>query len=152
MSSQNETPHLTIGQVADRTGLATSAIRFYEEKGLVRADRTAAGHRTFHRSTIRRLSFVLIAQQLGYSLDEIARQLDTLPADAAPTAADWQRLSVHFATDLDDRITRLGRLREKLADCIGCGCLSLEACHLYNADDRAAANGIGPRYLLGDSP
>jgi len=143
---------LTIGEVAERTGLATSAIRFYEDKGLVRPQRTPAGHRLFHRSTIRRLSFVLIAQQLGYRLDEIKLQLDALPAEAAPTVGDWERLSVNFAADLDDRIQRLGVLRERLTGCIGCGCLSLEVCHLYNADDRAAAHGAGPRYLLGDTP
>jgi len=143
---------LTIGQIADRTGLATSAIRFYEEKDLVRPTRASSGHRMFHRSAIRRLSFILVAQQLGYPLAEIKQQLDTLPADDAPTGADWERLSVNFATDLDERIRRLQELRERLAGCIGCGCLSLEVCHLYNAEDRAATKGTGPRYLLGDRP
>jgi len=143
---------LTIGQVAERTGLATSAIRFYEEKGLVRPSRTPSGHRVFHRSAIRRLSFILVAQQLGYPLTEIKHQLDTLPADDAPSGADWQRLSANFADDLDQRIERLQELRGRLAGCIGCGCLSLDVCHLYNADDRAAQNGSGPRYLLGDRP
>lgn len=143
---------LTIGAVAERTGLAPSAIRFYEEKGLVRAARAASGHRQFDRATIRRLSFILIAQQLGYRLDEIKAQLDTLPGDAAPTVADWERLSVHFADDLDERIRRLTELRERLTGCIGCGCLSLEVCRLYNPDDAAARHGTGPRYLMGDRP
>ena len=143
---------LSIGAIAERTGIATSAIRFYEEKGLVRPERTDAGHRVFHRSVIRRLSFVLVAQQLGYRLDEIKQQLDTLPADAAPTGADWERLGASFAVDLDDRIRRLGELRERLAGCIGCGCLSLDVCRLYNPDDDAAQHGAGPRYLLGDRP
>lgn len=147
-----ESDLLTIGAIAERTGLATSAIRFYEEKGIVRPERSPSGHRRFHRSVIRRLSFVLIAQQLGYRLDEIKDQLDTLPDDAAPTVADWERLSNHFAADLDDRIRRLGELRERLTGCIGCGCLSLEVCRLFNPDDSAAARGTGPRYLLGDRP
>jgi MerR family redox-sensitive transcriptional activator SoxR len=143
---------LTIGEVATRTGLATSAVRFYEDKGLVSPQRSTNGHRAFHRSAIRRLSFILVAQQLGYRLDEIRRQLDTLPTNEAPTAHDWQRLNAQFAVDLDDRIQRLGDLRERLAGCIGCGCLSLDVCHLYNAEDQAAAFGTGPRYLLGDQP
>lgn len=143
---------LSIGAVAERTGLATSAIRFYEEKGLVRPERSRAGHRLFHRSAIRRLSFILVAQQLGYRLDEIKRQLDTLPDDAAPTAEDWTRLSASFAVDLDDRIRRLTELRERLGGCIGCGCLSLDVCRLYNPADAAAERGTGPRYLLGDRP
>jgi MerR family redox-sensitive transcriptional activator SoxR len=143
---------LTIGAVAERTGLAPSAIRFYEEKGLVRAARAASGHRQFDRATIRRLSFVLIAQQLGYRLEEIKDQLDTLPADTAPTADDWERLSIHFADDLDERIRRLTELRERLTGCIGCGCLSLDVCRLYNPDDAAARHGAGPRYLMGDRP
>ena len=147
-----ESDLLTIGAISQRTGLATSAIRFYEEKGIVRPARSPSGHRRFHRSVIRRLSFVIVAQQLGYRLDEITDQLDTLPTDAAPTVADWERLSRNFAADLDDRIRRLGELRERLAGCIGCGCLSLEVCHLYNPDDAAATRGTGPRYLLGDRP
>ena len=141
---------LSIGVVADRTGLATSAIRFYEEQGLVRAERNSAGHRRFRRSAIRRLSFILIAQKLGYRLDEIKAQLDWLPMDAAPTDAQWEELARRFRTELDDRIAGLQVLRDKLDGCIGCGCLSLDRCQLYNAEDRVAINGTGPRFLLGD--
>ena len=139
---------LPIGDVAARTGLATSAIRFYEEQGLVRAERNAAGHRRFRRSAIRRLSFVLIAQKLGYRLDEIKAQLDWLPLDAAPTDAQWEELARRFRTELDQRIGGLQLLRDKLDGCIGCGCLSLDRCQLYNADDHLAATGTGPRFLL----
>ena len=145
-------PLLAIGEVAARTGLAVSAIRFYEDTGLVRSVRTTAGHRRFRRSAIRRLSFVLIAQRLGYRLAEIRDQLDTLPADAAPTAEDWERLGRRFGTELDARIAGLQALRDKLDGCIGCGCLSLTQCELYNIDDRAAMLGPGPRWLLGDDP
>lgn len=143
---------LPIGRVAERTGLAVSAIRFYEEVGLVHAQRNAAGHRRFSRSAIRRLSFILIAQRLGYRLDEIKEQLDTLPAEAAPSEADWQQLARRFGAELDERIAGLTQLRQKLDGCIGCGCLSLERCALYNTDDVAVGFGAGPRYLLGDSP
>lgn len=143
---------LSIGQVAERTGLAVSAIRFYEEVGLVHPKRSPAGHRKFNRSTIRRLSFVLIAQRLGYQLDEIKTQLDTLPADAAPSETDWARLSVSFGVELDNRIAALTDLRDKLSGCIGCGCLSLERCTLYNRGDAAQKLGPGPRWLLGDTP
>ena len=141
---------LPIGAVAERTGLATSAIRFYEEQGLVHAERNAAGHRRFRRSAIRRLSFILIAQKLGYRLDEIRAQLEWLPADAAPTDSQWEELARRFRTELDERITGLQLLRDKLEGCIGCGCLSLDRCQLYNAEDRVAVNGTGPRFLLGD--
>ncbi|MEM7285443.1 MAG: redox-sensitive transcriptional activator SoxR [Actinomycetota bacterium] len=141
---------LSIGVVAERTGLATSAIRFYEEQGLVAAERNSAGHRRFRRSSIRRLSFILIAQKLGYRLDEIKAQLDWLPMNAAPTDRQWEELARRFRTELDDRIVGLQLLRDKLDGCIGCGCLSLDRCQLYNAEDRVAINGTGPRFLLGD--
>ena len=139
---------LAIGPVAERTGLAPSAIRFYEDVGLVHAERNAAGHRRFRRASIRRLSFVLIAQKLGYRLDEIKVQLDALPLDAAPTDAQWEQLAATFGQQLDLRVAGLQLLREKLDGCIGCGCLSLERCALYNADDHAASRGPGPRFLL----
>ena len=142
---------LSIGVVAERTGLATSAIRFYEDQGLVGSERNSAGHRRFRRSAIRRLSFILIAQKLGYRLEEIKTQLDWLPMDAAPTDAQWEELARRFRTELDDRIAGLQVLRDKLDGCIGCGCLSLDRCQLYNAEDRVAINGTGPRFLLGDS-
>ena len=149
---KRKTDLLSIGQVAERTGLAVSANRFYEDVGLVAPQRNAAGHRRFVRSSIRRLSFVLFAQRLGYQLDAIKAQLDTLPPDSAPTDDDWERLSVGFSHELDARIAGLELLREKLSGCIGCGCLSLERCAIYNRDDEAHVLGPGPRWLLGDEP
>ena len=141
---------LSIGHVAARTGLAVSASRFYEEKGLVQSERNAGGQRRFRRADIRRLSFILIAQQLGFALAEIKELLADLPIERAPDAADWARLSTRMATALDARIAGLVALRDRLDGCIGCGCLSLEKCALYNPDDGAAALGQGPRYLLGN--
>ncbi|MFZ7089601.1 redox-sensitive transcriptional activator SoxR [Primorskyibacter sp. 2E233] len=139
---------LTIGEVAARTGLATSAIRHYESEALVHPTRNAAGQRRFARADIRRLSFILIAQQLGFSLAEIKAQLAPLPDHRAPAKSDWTRISKRFGRVLDQRIDQMQRLRSRLDSCIGCGCLSLEACHLYNAEDRAARTGSGPRYVL----
>ncbi len=143
---------LTIGEVAARTGLAVSAIRFYESRGLVAPSRNAGGQRRFASSDIRRLSFVMIAQQLGFSIEQIGRHLRSLPHGRTPTRQDWSRLSRAFRVQLDDRIDRLTLLRERLDGCIGCGCLSLDTCALYNPDDRAGRRGSGPRYLLGDQP
>lgn len=143
---------LTIGDVARRTGLSVSAIRYYESEGLVAAVRSAGGRRLFARSDIRRLSFVVIVQRLGFSLDEIRTQLKGLPMDRAPTRADWARISRAIRTDLETRIAMLERLREKLDGCIGCGCLSLDNCVLYNPQDKAARAGPGPRFVLGDTP
>ncbi len=143
---------LSIGELADRTGLSVSAIRFYETKGLVTAARNAGGQRRFLRADIRRLSFVLIAQEFGFTISEIATQLKTLPEGRAPTKADWTRISTRFRHHLDDKIDRLTKLRDRLDSCIGCGCLSLQTCKLYNAGDAAARYGRGPRFLLGDSP
>jgi MerR family redox-sensitive transcriptional activator SoxR len=142
---------LTIGTVADRTGLAVSAIRFYEEQGLIKAHRSEAGHRRFERSEIRRISFIRICQQLGYSLEEIRSQLEVLPEGRTPTEKDWQGLAAGFASDIESRIAGLQQLKDKLDGCIGCGCLSLQRCELYNIDDGASRLGSGPRYLLGDS-
>jgi len=143
---------LSIGDIAARTGLAVSAIRYYEAQGLIAPWRNAAGRRRFQRADIRRLSFVMIAQQFGFTLPLIRVELDRLPKHRAPTKADWSRISAEFRSGLDARITRLEKLRDTLDGCIGCGCLSLDACALYNADDRAAQRGTGPRYLMGDSP
>ncbi|MCB2134614.1 MAG: redox-sensitive transcriptional activator SoxR [Rhodobacteraceae bacterium] len=143
---------LTIGALARRTGLSVSAIRFYEEKGLVRPGRNAGGQRRFAKSDIRRLSFVLIAQQLGYTIAEIGRRLAELPDGRAPDEADWRRIGKAFRRELDERIALMQSFREKLDGCIGCGCLSLKRCALYNPDDRAARKGAGPRYLMGDKP
>ena len=143
---------LSIGALADRTGLAVSAIRYYEEQGLVHPWRNAGGQRRFHRADIRRLSFVMIAQQFGFTLPQIRAQLDQLPGGRTPSAADWAKISVTFRGHLDQRIATLQKLRDNLDGCIGCGCLSLEKCRLYNPDDVAAAKGTGPRYLMGDRP
>ncbi len=141
---------LTIGELADRTGLSVSAIRFYEERGLVHPTRNAGGQRRFLRADIRRLSFVLVAQEFGFSISEIAEQLVRLPEGRTPTKADWTRIGKDFRNHLDERIRRMTALRDKLDACIGCGCLSMKTCRLYNAGDAAARHGRGPRYLLGD--
>ena len=143
---------LPIGELAARTGMSVSAIRFYEARGLVQALRTAGGQRRFLRSDIRRLSFALIAQQIGFTLPQIAAELAKLPAGRTPTHADWRRISNGFSKLLDRRIAALTRMRETLDGCIGCGCLSLRRCALYNPDDRAGRRGAGPRYALGDRP
>jgi MerR family redox-sensitive transcriptional activator SoxR len=143
---------LTIGALARRTGLSVSAIRFYEERGLIHPGRNAGGQRRFARSDIRRLSFVLIAQRLGYTINEIAARLAELPDGRVPDADDWQIMAEGFRTELDARIALMQEFRDKLDGCIGCGCLSLKNCALYNPEDRAATKGVGPRYLLGDRP
>ncbi len=143
-------PLLTIGDLARRTGLSVSAIRFYETKGLVKPLRTSGAQRRFPRSDIRRLSFALIAQQLGLSLEEISCALAGLPDGRAPSRQDWARISGQVKQALDARIALLERTRENLDGCIGCGCLSLDRCALYNPGDRASRAGAGPRFLLGD--
>ncbi len=140
---------LPIGELARRTGLAVSAIRFYEDKGLVQALRTSGNQRRFLRSDIRRLSFILIAQKLGLGLVEIEAELAKLPQGRTPTVNDWQKISRSLRKEIDTRIALLNRTRMKLDECIGCGCLSLQRCALYNRDDRAGAAGPGPRYVLG---
>ena len=143
---------LSIGDIAARTGLAVSAIRYYEDEGLVPPWRNAGGRRRYQRSDLRRLSFVMVAQRFGFTLAQIRAELDRLPRHRAPTKADWARISGTFRDQLDDRIAELERMRDTLDGCIGCGCLSLDVCKLYNPDDAAAARGAGPRYLLGDRP
>jgi len=140
--------HLTIGQIARRTGLSVSAIRFYESKELIAPDRNAGGQRRYLRSDIRRLSFVLIAQQLGFSIEQIKVQLQALPHERTPTQRDWSRMSRNFRTVLDERIATLQRLRDRLDGCIGCGCLSLRKCALYNPHDEAGERGTGPRHVI----
>ena len=147
MERRNE---ISIGTLAGRTGLAVSAIRYYETQGLVAPERNAGGQRRFLRSDIRRLSFVMIAQKFGFTLDRIREVLGRLPENRTPTAKDWTTISQDFRAELDDQIEALTRLRDKLDGCIGCGCLSLDRCALYNPEDVAAENGAGPRYLLGD--
>jgi len=141
---------ISIGQMAARTGLAVSAIRYYEAEGLVCPIRTAGGQRQFRRADIRRLSFVRISQQLGFSIADIRDQMIRLPEGRTPTRADWTRLARGFRKDLEARIASLERLRDNLDGCIGCGCLSLKRCALYNPHDSARQNGPGPRYLMGD--
>lgn len=139
-----------IGKVAARTGVAVSAIRFYEEAGLVVAGRNKGGQRVFQPADIRRISFIIISQKLGFTLKEIKQQLHLLPNKRTPTLKDWEKISLSFSVDIDTRIAALMQMREKLTSCIGCGCLSLKKCALYNQNDIAAKNGAGPRYLLGD--
>ena len=141
---------LTIGDVARRSGVAASALRFYEERGLIASDREAGSQRRFPRHVLRRIAFIVFAQRIGLSLDEIAVELAKLPANRAPTGRDWQRLSATWTSRIDDRIAELERLRTGLTQCIGCGCLSLERCQLSNPGDRASRHGAGPRYWLGD--
>ena len=139
---------LTIGDLARRTGLSVSAIRFYEAKGLIHPDRNAGGQRRFAGADIRRLSFMMIAQQLGLSITEIREALTALPNQRTPTKRDWTRLSRSIRQRLDEQIAMMERLRDKLDGCIGCGCLSLKSCALYNPEDRAATLGSGPRFVL----
>ncbi len=143
---------ISIGFLADRTGMAVSAIRYYEQQGLIHAERNAGGHRRFLRSDIRRVSFILIAQQMGFALEEIRTELNRLPEGRTPTKRDWERISKTMARALDHKIAALTQMRERLNGCIGCGCLSLKACKLYNPEDRAARHGAGPRYVMGDDP
>ena len=139
---------LPIGELARRTGLAVSAIRFYEDKGLVQSLRTGGNQRRFLRSDIRRLSFILIAQKVGLGLAEIEAELVKLPQGRTPTLGDWQKINRTMKQELDKRIAQLRRTKLKLDECLGCGCLSLDRCRLYNRDDRAGAAGPGPRYVL----
>jgi MerR family transcriptional regulator, redox-sensitive transcriptional activator SoxR len=141
---------LTIGAVSDRTGVASSALRFYETEGLIHSSRSAGGQRRYARDTLRRISFIRVAQQVGLSLDEIKEALASLPDNRTPTARDWERLSTSWRPRIDHQIAMLERLRDRLHGCIGCGCLSLGFCRLLNPGDQAAARGPGPRYILDD--
>ncbi len=142
---------LTIGELSARSGIAPSALRFYESRGLLTATRTSGGQRRYPRSALRRLAYVRSAQRVGLTLEEVEVTLSSLPAGRTPTVADWRRLSAPWQARIDERIAELERLRDSLTSCIGCGCLSLRTCALYNPGDRAAALGSGARYLLGDS-
>ncbi|HEY2175127.1 MAG TPA: redox-sensitive transcriptional activator SoxR [Mycobacteriales bacterium] len=142
--------HLTIGELAARSGVRPSALRFYEQAGLVSAERTAGNQRRYARSTLRRVAFIRAAQRVGLTLEEIRTALATLPADRTPTRADWRRLSRSWQSELEARITTLQRLRDQLTSCIGCGCLSLRTCSLSNTDDVLAARGAGVTALLPD--
>jgi MerR family transcriptional regulator, redox-sensitive transcriptional activator SoxR len=141
---------LTIGEVARRSGVAASALRFYEQRGLLTSERHGSGHRRYPRSVLRRVAFIVFAQRVGLTLEEIGAELAKLPGDHAPTRDDWSRLSGTWTARIDNRIAELQRLKAGLTECIGCGCLSLDHCKLANPGDRAAGRGAGARYWLGD--
>ena len=141
---------LPIGEVARRSGVAASALRFYEERGLIVSERSGSGHRRYPRSTLRRIAFIVFAQRVGLTLEEIAAELGKLPAGQAPGRDDWAVLSATWTSRIDARIAELERLRRGLTECIGCGCLSLRRCRLANPGDRAGRRGPGPRYWIGD--
>jgi MerR family transcriptional regulator, redox-sensitive transcriptional activator SoxR len=143
---------IAIGELAARSGVAPSALRYYESLDLIRSERSPGGHRLYHRSVLRRVAFIRIAQRIGLTLEEIADALAILPADRAPTKREWARVSRVWRRRLEDQIATIERLRDDLTGCIGCGCLSLQRCKLYNPEDVAASRGTGPRYLLGDDP
>jgi MerR family transcriptional regulator, redox-sensitive transcriptional activator SoxR len=143
---------LTIGEVSRRSGVAASALRFYEERGLIRSERAGSGHRRYPRPVLRRVAFIVFAQRIGLKLDEIAVELAKLPPDRAPTRKEWARLSSAWTQRIDERIAELERLKLGLTECIGCGCLSLDRCKLANPDDRAARLGPGPRYWITGPP
>lgn len=146
------TDRLSIGQLAERTGLSVSAIRYYETQNLIDSERNSGGQRRFMRSDIRRLSFVQITQQFGFSIEQIRGLLEALPEGRTPNKADWRQISRTIRKELDSKIQTIEKLRDNLDGCIGCGCLSLRNCALYNEDDYLRKNGIGPRLLLGDKP
>jgi MerR family redox-sensitive transcriptional activator SoxR len=152
ISSQSVSTLLTIGEVSRRSGVASSALRFYEERGLIRSERAGSGHRRYPRPVLRRIAFIVFAQRIGLSLDDIGAELAKLPPDRAPNRRDWSRLSSSWSARIDERIAELERLKVGLTECIGCGCLSLERCRFANPDDRAARLGPGPRYWVGDRP
>jgi MerR family redox-sensitive transcriptional activator SoxR len=143
---------LTIGEVARRSGVAASALRFYEDRGLITSERAGSGHRRYPRPVLRRIAFIVFAQRIGLTLDEIGAELARLPPDRVPTRRDWSRLSRGWVSRIEQRIAELERLKLGLTECIGCGCLSLDRCRLANPDDRAARLGPGPRYWAGDRP
>ena len=143
---------LDITEVAQKAGIPASTLRFYEEKGLITSERAGSGHRRYPRTVLRRIAFIVFAQRVGLSLEEIGGELGKLPPDRAPTKRDWAKLSGTWTERIDERIAELERLKAGLTECIGCGCLSLERCKLANPGDRAARFGPGPRYWVGDRP
>jgi len=145
-------PLLTIGEIARRSGVASSALRFYEERGLITSVRAGSGHRRYPRAVLRRIAFIVFAQRVGLTLEEIGAELARLPTDSAPTGRDWSRLSNTWSSRIDERIAELQRLKVGLTGCIGCGCLSLDRCRLANPADRAGRAGPGARYWIGDRP
>ncbi|MBZ5712982.1 redox-sensitive transcriptional activator SoxR [Nannocystis pusilla] len=145
-------PLLTIAEVSRRSGVASSALRFYEERGLIRSERAGSGHRRYQRAVLRRIAFIVFAQRIGLSLEEIGAELAKLPPDHVPSPQDWSRLSRAWMSRINEQIVQLERLKLGLTECIGCGCLSFERCRLANPKDRAGRNGPGPRYWMGDAP
>jgi MerR family redox-sensitive transcriptional activator SoxR len=141
---------LTISEVARRSGVAASALRFYEERGLVKSERAGSGHRRYPRAVLRRIAFIVFAQRMGLTLEEVSAELSKLPENHVPERADWAKISASWTKRIDERIAELERLRAGLTQCIGCGCLSLQDCHLANPGDRASRLGPGPRYWIGD--
>jgi MerR family redox-sensitive transcriptional activator SoxR len=141
---------MTIGEVARRSGVASSALRFYEERGLITSERAGSGHRRYPRPVLRRIAFIVFAQRIGLTLEEIKAELTKLPPGRVPSRHDWAQLSRDWTARVDERIAELERLRAGLTECIGCGCLSLERCKLANPGDRAASAGPGPRFWVGD--
>jgi MerR family redox-sensitive transcriptional activator SoxR len=142
---------LTIGETARRSGVASSALRFYEEKGLIVSERAGSGHRRYPRSALRRIAFIVFAQRMGLTLEEIGVELAKLPENRAPSPSDWAKISAAWTRRIDERIAELLRLKAGLTRCIGCGCLSLRACRLANPGDRASRQGPGPRYWMSDA-
>jgi MerR family redox-sensitive transcriptional activator SoxR len=142
--------YLTIGELAARAGVATSALRYYEDRGLISSERTEGNQRRYQRSTLRTVSVIRAAQEVGLTLAEIAQALESLPDSRTPTKADWSRLARGWRSQLDARIHELIALRDELGDCIGCGCLSLNSCAIFNPADRAGMAGSGARYIIGD--
>jgi len=143
---------LTISEVSRRSGVAASALRYYEERELITSERAGSGHRRYSRPVLRRIAFIVFAQRIGLSLEEIGTELARLPPDRAPSRRDWSRLSRGWTARIEERIAELERLKAGLTECIGCGCLSLDRCKLANPGDRAARLGPGPRYWIGDRP
>jgi MerR family redox-sensitive transcriptional activator SoxR len=143
---------LAIGEVARRSGVASSALRYYEQRGLISSEREGSGHRRYPRAVLRRIAFIVFAQRLGLTLEDIGVELTKLPPHEVPTRGDWARLSATWSARIDERIAELERLKRGLTECIGCGCLPLDRCRLANPGDRAAALGSGPRYWIGDRP
>src|SRR3954453_5161587 len=141
---------MTIGEVSKRSGVAASALRFYEQRGLITSERAGSGHRRYPRPVLRRIAFIVFAQKVGLTLDEIANELAKLPPDRAPTRRDWNRLTKTWSARIDDRIAELRRLQRGLTECIGCGCLSVDRCRPATPGARAARLGPGPRYWIGD--
>ncbi|HYR83978.1 MAG TPA: redox-sensitive transcriptional activator SoxR [Terriglobia bacterium] len=142
---------LTVGQVAARSGVTISTLHFYESKGLIRSRRSGGNQRRYARDVLRRIGFIRVSQQVGISLDDIRRAMEELPDSRTPTEEDWARLAKAWREDLDSRIVQLLRLRDNLTDCIGCGCLTIGSCRLYNPYDKLGSEGPGPRRLLAEA-